>query len=263
VKGLWLRKTGRYKGRRVHSSPGTQEAAIQLLLRHALPRASVLDLASGGGAMVARLRDAGFSDLHEVVRDPKVFGEGAADTLAPAADPRDRAAAPQDAASIPALDFSGNFADHFSRRFGLVVASEVIEHLESPRDFLKQAGRLLETDGLLLLTTPNVSNWVGRVRFFLFGELRWFDERMYRQARHISPLTDFRMRALLAETGFELVASTSAGYFYGPLRTLLTAPIALPFVACFGRRGWGDCNVYLARTSVRTSRLPGVVSSTE
>ncbi len=78
---------------------------------------------------------------------------------------------------------------------------------------------------------------------------------MYRNARHISPITDFQMRAMLTEAGFDLVAACSAGSFSGPLRTLVTAPLSLPFFALFGSRGWGDCSIYLARKSPR----PGAV----
>jgi 2-polyprenyl-3-methyl-5-hydroxy-6-metoxy-1,4-benzoquinol methylase len=38
----------------------------------------------------------------------------------------------------------------------VIAAFEVIEHLFSPRDFVLQCGRLLQKDGLLILTCPNV-----------------------------------------------------------------------------------------------------------
>ena len=183
--------------------------------------------------MLARLSDAGFSDRHAVARDPSLVGN--TDTAVPAE------------WSVTSLDLNHSFSPHFDRRFSLVVSSEAIEHLDSPRAFLKEVHHLLEEDGYLLLTTPNVANWAGRIRFVLFGELRWFDWGMYHKARHISPITDVQMRAMLTETGFDLVTATSAGSFSGPLRALLTAPLSLPFLALFGRRGWGDCNIYLAR----------------
>jgi SAM-dependent methyltransferase len=232
VSWLWLQEPGQYAGYRLKSPPGLQEAAMEILLRHDPPRSSVLDLASGG-AMLARLGEAGFSDLHAVARDPSLVGE--TDSAVP------------EEWNVTSLDLNRSFADHFGRRFGLVVSSEAIEHLDSPRVFLAEVHRLLEEDGYLLLTTPNVANWAGRIQFVLFGELRWFDERMYRKARHISPITDVQMRAMLTEAGFDLVATTSAGSFSGPLRALLTAPLSLPFLALFGRRGWGDCNIYLAK----------------
>ena len=188
--------------------------------------------------MRARLEDAGFSDLHAVARDTALFGEP-----------------PHATPELPEaleLDLDGEFVSHFERRFKLIITSEVIEHLNAPRFFLSQVFELLESGGYLLLTTPNVANWIGRVRFLLFGELRWFDERLSRRLNHVSPITDVQMRNMLPECGFELVASTSGGSFTGPLRALLTAPLSLPFLALAGRRAWGDCNIYLARKAPPT-----------
>lgn len=238
MRGWWLRDPGYYKGHRLHGPPGSQEAAFRLLLHHVSPGSSVLDLGSGSGGVRARLEDAGFTELHSVARDPVVFG-----------DPAD--ATPEHVEAL-ALDLNGEFAAHFERRFDVIISSEVVEHLISPRQFLSQVYQLLESGGHLLLTTPNVSNWIGRVRFLLLGELRWFDDLRYRQLNHISPITDAQMRHMLPECGLDLVASTSGGSFTGPLSALLTAPVSLPFLAFKGRRAWGDCNIYVARRSTHT-----------
>jgi SAM-dependent methyltransferase len=42
-----------------------------------------------------------------------------------------------------------------SARFDLVVAFEIIEHLENPRAFLKEMERVLGPDGILIVSTPN------------------------------------------------------------------------------------------------------------
>jgi SAM-dependent methyltransferase len=225
----------------MHCAPGLQEAAMKLLLEHVRPSAGVLDLGSGSGAMLARLREAGFQDLHGVERDIEVFG-------------MPETPGPEEARFVR-LDLNGDFASHYARRFALLVSIEVIEHLDSPRDFLRQAWQLLEEGGHLLLTTPNVANWVGRLRFLVLGELRWFDPPCYERLRHVSPITDSQMRGMLPELGFDLVASTSAGSFMGPLQMLATALLSLPFLAAYGRRVWGDCNVYLARRA-RAARPP-------
>jgi 2-polyprenyl-3-methyl-5-hydroxy-6-metoxy-1,4-benzoquinol methylase len=232
---LWRRSSGHFRGHRVHCAPGTHEAAVALLMKHVTPGPGVLDLGSGSGALLARLADAGFSDLHGAKRDLEVFGTP--ETPGP------------DGASFAERDLNADFERHYTRRFALVVSSEVIEHLESPRDFLRRVRGLIEPGGHLLLTTPNVANWVGRLRFLVLGELRWFDEPGYRRLRHISPIADVQMRLMLEELGFDLVDATSAGSFMGPLQKLATAPLSLPFLAVFGRRVWGDCNVYLARRS--------------
>jgi SAM-dependent methyltransferase len=235
--GLWVRSTKHYKGHREHCAPGAQEAAVALVVRHVAPAAGVVDLGSGSGAMLARLQDVGFTDLHGVARDLEVFG--VPETPSP------------EGSDVRTLDLNGEFARYYDRRFALVVSVEVVEHLESPRRFLRQAWELLDDGGHLLLTTPNVANWIGRLRFFLSGDLRWFDARHYHRIRHISPSTDAQMRAMLEDCGYRVVDATSAGSFLGPLQALVTAPLSLPFLALFGRRAWGDCNVYLARKVTR------------
>ena len=108
-----------------------------------------LDLASGSGAFLAQLRDGGFTDLDAVELDEKAFGF-------PGIKPRH-------------LDLNGDFASQIERRYGLITALEILEHLDSPRHFLREIHKLLEPEGYLLLSTPNIANWAGRLRFFLAG----------------------------------------------------------------------------------------------
>ena len=61
-----------------------------------------------------------------------------------------------------------------------MTATEVIEHLDSPRDFLKQIHAILDDDGWLAISLPNVASWQGRIKFLLKGELWGFGERNYR-----------------------------------------------------------------------------------
>jgi len=52
------------------------------------------------------------------------------------------------------------FPDNY---FDYVVAGEVIEHLERPKDFIKEAFRILKRDGIFALTTPKEETEVGEV----------------------------------------------------------------------------------------------------
>jgi 2-polyprenyl-3-methyl-5-hydroxy-6-metoxy-1,4-benzoquinol methylase len=228
MKNAWTLDRSTYGGLVMRCAPGTHEAAVSLLLRHDVPRRSVLDLGSGSGAMLARFRDLGFTQLHAVERNLDRFQLADIKPLA--------------------IDLNTNFCQRFDRRFFLISAIEIIEHLDSPRHFLRQVLALLDEHGYLLLTTPNVSHWVGRILFFLRGELRWFEETHYYRG-HVSPITDGQMRLMLKENGFDLVESTSAGSFFGPLKHLALAPISLCFRALFGHRTWGDINIYLAKKS--------------
>jgi len=42
-----------------------------------------------------------------------------------------------------------------NERYDLIIASEVIEHVETPKEFLEDLGRRLKPDGRIILTLPN------------------------------------------------------------------------------------------------------------
>ncbi len=194
----------------------------------------MLDLAFGTSALLARLRDQGFTDLHATELDVEKFGP------LPGVTPR-------------AVDLNSNYVGEFGRRFNLVIAVEIIEHLEYPRQFLRNIRDLLEDGGYLLLSTPNVSDWVSRLKFLVKGELRYFDEWHYKRNGHISPITDVQLRLLLSEVEFRLLGHTTAGTFFGPLKRVVTAPLRWAF-RLFGRQTAGDVNIYLvAKDDVRVT----------
>jgi len=58
-------------------------------------------------------------------------------------------------AALPNLSFGGHADLEQVRNADLIIASEVIEHVESPERFLADIGRHLRPDGSMILTTPN------------------------------------------------------------------------------------------------------------
>lgn len=233
---LWQRQCENYRGLVMRCAPGTHDAAMKLLQKCPTGTGrSVLDLASGSGALLARLADAGFTDLSAVELDAGKFHLAG---VAPMG-----------------LDLNTDFAEKIDRRFDLVTAIEIIEHLDSPRHFLGQVRELLNDGGILLLSTPNVSDWAGRVKFALTGTLRYFDESQYRFNHHVSPLPDVQFRHLAAEIGLRIIQSTTAGTFFGPLKMAFLLPIWFPFRLAFGSTAVGDVNLYtLTRDNPRQTR---------
>jgi len=214
-------------------APGTHEAAAEMILRNVKRDVHVLDLASGTGAFLTRLRDHGFANLHAVELNVAGFD-------VPGVTPR-------------SVDLNSNFSAALPREMGLVSAIEIIEHLDCPRHFLRNVRDLLVEGGCLLLTTPNVANWLGRLRFLLSGELRQFQRRDYDYQRHISPITDIQMRLIFEELGFELIESTTAGTFFGPAKQAVFWPVTTVARMTLGRLATGDVSVYLVRkTAAKT-----------
>jgi SAM-dependent methyltransferase len=219
-------------------APGTHEAAAEIVTRHVPRDARVLDLASGTGAFLARLRDLGYANLDAVELNVDGFKlEGVT--------PRP-------------VDLNSTFADDLPHQYGLITAIEIIEHLDSPRHFLHNVRALIAHGGYLLLTTPNVAHWLGRVRFLLSGELRQFQRRDYDYQRHISPITDVQMRLMFEELGFELVESTTAGTFFGPVKRAVFWPVEAVARVTMGKLARGDVGIYLVRkTTAATTPSAG------
>lgn len=88
------------------------------------------------------------------------------------------------------LPFKNNY-------FDLVVAAELIEHVDSPL-FIKEVKRILKSGGYFILSTPNyLSLWP-------VVELFWSKckQRRYDVGEHISKFTCSKLRKLLKKNGF-------------------------------------------------------------
>jgi SAM-dependent methyltransferase len=183
-----------YKGLAIHALPAIHEYVGEML-RTSLPAgASVLDLASGSGALCLRLHDLGFnptgSDL--VAENFRLHGK----------------------IKFRAANLNDPIPQEFEAAFNCVTAIELIEHLENPRHLLRQCYRALRPGGILVLSTPNIESPIALAQFLRTGESRWFTEFEYRNDGHITPIPVSVLRRALHETGFEEANFTSVA----PLR---------------------------------------------
>jgi SAM-dependent methyltransferase len=130
----------------------------------ALPRSTpVLDLGCGTGAWLARLHAMGFTDLTGVDRNP-----------------------PRALNGVTFLQDDLDRPGSAGRRYGLVTAIQVIEHVENPGMLLARAAAALDEGGTLLIATPNIHSLRARVKFMLTGHLASFDHKGAQD--HITPI---------------------------------------------------------------------------
>lgn len=86
------------------------------------------------------------------------------------------------------------------QKFDLVVASEIIEHIFMPVDFLKKVKTILGPESALIITTPNFLFWKNRFKM-LFGKFR-YEEKGLLDFGHIRFFTLKTARETFDKTGF-------------------------------------------------------------
>ncbi|HSW40481.1 MAG TPA: methyltransferase domain-containing protein [Acidobacteriota bacterium] len=95
--------------------------------------------------------------------------------------------------------------------FAMIVSTEGIEHIENHFAFLREMHRILERNGLLILTTPNIAAVRSRIRFagsgFFGRDPRPLNESRRHPLHHISPATVTQLRYELHVSGFRLIAA--------------------------------------------------------
>ncbi|MEK6732748.1 MAG: methyltransferase domain-containing protein [Candidatus Omnitrophota bacterium] len=92
-----------------------------------------------------------------------------------------------------------------SSGFDAVILADVIEHLENPWHAIREAHRLLKSNGILIISIPNILSLKARIHFLLHGEFLLFylpkEQQLY---PHITPLTYLFLERILASSGFRI-----------------------------------------------------------
>lgn len=92
-----------------------------------------------------------------------------------------------------------------SESIDLIIATQVIEHMENPTFFYKETCRILKSGGFLILSYPNFSNIFQRIIFFLTGNVGRLGGKLG-SGGHINFVTEKYLQHFLSEK-FELISS--------------------------------------------------------
>ena len=177
---------------RERTLPGVHNELIESVL-HTCPLPgwqSVLDIGAGEGALSSRLKLNGY----EVEAIEKVEG---------------RFSVPE--VKCYNLDLNGRFAEGIDKKFDILIANHIIEHLENPRSFLRECRNLLTEKGRIFIIFPNVESWESRLGFLRLGCFPLFRHEYYLDQGHITPFFSWQMDQICSEESLSVLKKHPVG----------------------------------------------------
>jgi 2-polyprenyl-3-methyl-5-hydroxy-6-metoxy-1,4-benzoquinol methylase len=92
-----------------------------------------------------------------------------------------------------------NLPAPWTELFDLIVAAEVVEHLENPRFTFREMFQSLRPGGTVIVTTPNNESWRSIIALLARGHFVSFGDTCY--PAHITALLRKDLQRIAAETG--------------------------------------------------------------
>ena len=163
----------------IHLNTKIHDRVVELLRSEG--RGPLLDVGAGDGTLAGRLRHEGF-DVRAVDLTAKDFKQNDIDI------------------TVADLNRGIPFSD---AEFAVVIATEVIEHLENPWFFIRELYRITRPGGVVVVSTPNLANVFTRGWYALTGRLYNFLEAAYRDIGHITPVYLWSLERMI-ENKFDL-----------------------------------------------------------
>jgi len=120
---------------------------------------------------------------------------------------------PQFEAKVPLVDADLNQVFPFDdASFDVVMAVEILEHLENPRMFLRELARVLRPGGRAVVSTPNLTSLLSRALFVACGQWDLFFDHPWRLRDpysslvhgHITPVPKWLLEHHAKDAGFEV-----------------------------------------------------------
>lgn len=139
---------------------------------------SVADIGCGTGVLLRK--------LYLELKSSKFFGLDLTNFIKPI----------PDWLTFQKCDLNAHFGNS-NHKFDLVISSEVIEHLENPRHFIRELAALTNPNGYIILSTPNPESYRSILSFLLRSYHIAFGPRNY--PAHITALTLYDIQNIISE----------------------------------------------------------------
>lgn len=175
-----------YKGIPIYAGYNLHEKSFEVFKKYITDKnARILILGAGGGAFDQRLIDNGYTNILAVEYHKELY-------------------VPE--SEVISRDLNNDFSDLGG--FDVIVAIEIIEHLENQFHFMRQVEGLLKKGGYALVTSPNVESTISRIKFFLRGDLSCFTKSEITDTGHINPVFKYIFTTHLSVIRMSLVEHT-------------------------------------------------------
>lgn len=156
-----------YAGIPIFSTYGIHEKVFTSFLKLKLPKdAPILILGAGAGGFDKRLLDHGYTNITATELIPESYLVKGT--------------------KLVEFDLNNDFS--VLGTFDVIIALEIIEHVENQFHFIRCVKACLKKDGVLYLSSPNVESTFSRVKFFTVGRLHFFSKEELYNTGHITPI---------------------------------------------------------------------------
>jgi len=178
-----------YKGIEINTAKNIHEVVFQLMNKD--ESAKVVDIPSGYGAFVLRLKDNGFKDVVAIDIENILKIE------------HDKFSTGDMTKNLP---MENNSVD-------TLVCIDGIEHINKQFKFINEVSRVLKVGGELIISTPNISSLRSRWRWLMTGHHNKckspLDENNPNPLHHIGMISFPEIRYLLHTNGFSITNVTT------------------------------------------------------
>lgn len=182
-----------YRGIPIHAAIGIHESvsrAMQALLP--TKKIKVLEVGAGSGALTSRLIDEGY-EVIPLDLDGSTWKLPHIDLIE---------------GDLNASSWTQLVKD---KGFNCILAVEIIEHLENPKKFIKEAYEILPAGGFLIVTTPNIFCADSIQQAIRNQSLFGFDFNQCYTTGHISILPSWLLKSFGMDVGFKVLDIRTIG----------------------------------------------------
>lgn len=96
-------------------------------------------------------------------------------------------------------------------QFDLVVFSDILEHVYDPMSLIRNAIPMMKENAILLVSVPNIANWLSRLKLF-FGHWEYTVSGVMDRT-HIRFFTLKSVKQLIQTAGFDVINVSATPYF--------------------------------------------------